>query len=174
MNCHWPTLIMTPLVMAYAQTKFSSNFWTSDPYPFTFHITIVVTVHYSVVFRLQDLQLLCCGFRSPKLTADFTMAWISIVAQLLDHNFLICAIHNHRVKPMFAWERLAVSPCGSFGSSLDGKIISFKKYPHALTDFNLIPGIHWQPLGGALSVFIWELWIYSPFKAHSWHCYGSS
>ena len=48
------------------------------------------------VVRLQDLQLQGCGSESPKLTADFTMTRISIANQLLNHNFLICVIHNHR------------------------------------------------------------------------------
>ena len=39
-----------------------------------------------------------------KLTADFKMPR-TIVVKLLNHNFLISAIHNHR--PMFVWERWA-------------------------------------------------------------------
>ena len=35
------------------------------------------------------------GSNPTKLTADFTMTRTSNAVQLLNHNFLICAVHNH-------------------------------------------------------------------------------
>ena len=52
--------------------------------------------HSGPVVRLKDLQLQGCRFESPKLAADFTMTIIIILDWLLNHNILICAVHNRR------------------------------------------------------------------------------